>query len=171
LSGLNKSLVYSSKIQQMMKTKILKYGLIVAITGIAIGSLIVLYIFNAPHRDVQSAKVDFKLTANELVKEYLSDASLANDKYLQEEGESKILAVTGTVKSIDKNLENNYVILLQDEALSGVRCTFTIESNDHAALIQEGQKVMIKGVIRSGASYDEDLELYEDVILDKCDII
>ena len=111
------------------------------------------------------------MTTNELVKEYLSDASLANDKYLQEEGESKILAVTGTVKSIDQNLENNYVILLQDEALSGVRCTFTIETNEHAATLKKGQKVTIKGVIRSGASYDEDLELYEDVILDKCDII
>ncbi len=154
-----------------MKSKILKYGLIVAITGIVVGGLIVLYIFNSPHRDVQSSNVDFELTTNELVKEYLSDASLANDKYLQEEGESKILAVTGTVKSIDQNLENNYVILLQDEALSGVRCTFTIETNEHAATLKKGQKVTIKGVIRSGASYDEDLELYEDVILDKCDII
>jgi hypothetical protein len=34
-----------------------------------------------------------------------------------------------------------------------------------------GTKVSIKGVIRSGAGYDEDLDMYEDVILEKCDLI
>ena len=31
--------------------------------------------------------------------------------------------------------------------------------------------ITVKGVIRSGASYDEDLELYENVTIDKSDIV
>jgi hypothetical protein len=34
-----------------------------------------------------------------------------------------------------------------------------------------GQAITVKGVIRSGASYDEDLEMYENVILEKSDIV
>jgi len=34
-----------------------------------------------------------------------------------------------------------------------------------------GDYIKIKGVIRSGAEIDEDLELYEDVIIEKSDIV
>ena len=54
---------------------------------------------------------------------------------------------------------------------AGVSCTFTSETNDNAQNLKIGNKITIKGVIRSGAGYDEDLELYEDVILEKCDVL
>jgi hypothetical protein len=57
----------------------------------------------------------------------------------------------------------------QDKA--GVSATFTSETNKNLDGIQPGQMVRIKGVIRSGASFDEDLGLYENVILDKSDIV
>ncbi len=31
--------------------------------------------------------------------------------------------------------------------------------------------IKVKGVIRSGANYDADLEMYEHVIMEKCDLI
>jgi hypothetical protein len=34
-----------------------------------------------------------------------------------------------------------------------------------------GKEVTVKGVIRSGAAYDEDLEMYEHVILEKCSLV
>jgi hypothetical protein len=34
-----------------------------------------------------------------------------------------------------------------------------------------GEEITVKGVIRSGAEYDEDLEMYEDVIMAKCDLV
>ena len=48
---------------------------------------------------------------------------------------------------------------------------FTAETNDNLNRITVGQAIKVKEVIRSGASYDEDLEMYENVILEKSDIV
>lgn len=155
-----------------MKKKIVKWGLIFLVSGLVIGGGIVFYLFNMPHRDVQASNIDYKISASELVIEYLTNTDKANNKYLQEEGDSKILAVTGIVRSIDEDMNNQKVVLLQDYQIqAGVSCTFTASTNVNAEKLIIGDKVTIKGVIRSGAGYDEDLELYEDVILEKCDVL
>jgi len=155
-----------------MKKKIIKIGLILLLTGTVIGGGIALYIFNMPHRDVQSSSVDFKMEARQLVDEYLSDPDLSNNKYLEEEGDSKIIAVTGTVASIDMDMNNQNVVLLKEtNEKAGVSCTFMASTNLNAEKLNIGDQVTIKGVIRAGAGYDEDLELYEDVIMEKCDVI
>jgi len=155
-----------------MKKKIIKYGLILMVSGLVIGGSIVLYIFNMPHRDVQASSVDFNMKATQLVNEYLRDLESSNNKYLQEEGESKIIAVTGIVSSIDTDMNQQKVVLLKDEGQdAGVSCTFMAGTNAHATQLNIGDQVTIKGVIRAGAGYDEDLELYEDVIMEKCDIL
>lgn len=155
-----------------MKKKIIKWGLVIIIAGLVIGGSVVLYLFNMPHRDVQAAEADFEIEAAQLVNEYITNAVVANDKYLQEEGESKILAVKGTVASIDEDLNKQTVILLKGENdKAGVSCTFMESTNANAANLKIGDSVTIKGVIRSGAGYDEDLDLYEDVILEKCDVV
>lgn len=155
-----------------MKKKIIKWGLIVLIGGLIIGGGIVFYLFNMPHRDVQAAVADYEITANQLVKEYLDDSQAANNKYLKEEGESKVLAVTGIVASIDEDMNQQKVVLLKtSESKAGVSCTFMATTNANAEKLKIGDQIKIKGVIRSGAGYDEDLEMYEDVILEKCDVI
>jgi hypothetical protein len=154
-----------------MKKKIIKWSLIVTISALIIGGSIVYYLFNMPHRDVQSTPADYKMAATELVDEYLKDSQKANSKYLQEEGESKIIAVTGTVFSIETNLNDEKVVLLKkDSEYAGVSCTFMTSTNEHATALKIGEQVSIKGVIRAGASYDDDMEIYEDVIMEKCDI-
>jgi hypothetical protein len=42
---------------------------------------------------------------------------------------------------------------------------------DASAANKIGETITVKGVIRSGASFDEDLELYENVILEKSDVV
>ena len=102
----------------------------------------------------------------------MEDVENANAKYLQEEGDSTIFAVSGKVFSMRKNLQGNAVILLKDKSgKAGVSCTFTKETNASAAGVQVGQFVTIKGIIRSGAGFDEDLDLYENAILEKCDLL
>lgn len=155
----------------MNKKKFIKIGLILLVSGVVIGGSVVLYMFNMPHRDVQSAQTDMTLTADNLVNEYLADASAANNKYLDEEGESKILEITGTVFSIGEDFNGNTEILLKSaDAKAGVSCAFTTETNAKAKNIKIGETITVKGVIQSGASFDEDLEMYENVIVDKCDI-
>ncbi|UII80307.1 hypothetical protein [Flagellimonas sp. CMM7] len=155
-----------------MNKKTKKRILGIVLIGIFVAMGIVLYLFNMPQRDVQASKIDFRISAKEIVAEYLANADSANDKYLQEEGDSKILAVTGTVASIDTDLNNQKVVLLKNaDEEAGVSSTFMAETNSNAEALQIGDKVTIKGVIRSGAGYDEDLDLYEDVIMEKCDVL
>lgn len=154
-----------------MKKKIIKWGLALVLGGILVGGGSAIYMFNMPHRNVQDTPVDYQMEAKLLVHEYLTDAKQANDRYLQEEGESKIIAVTGTVASVDEDMNQQKVVLLKDSGEhAGVSCTFMADTNINAEKLKKGDKVTIKGVIRSGAGYDEDLELYEDVIIEKCDV-
>ncbi len=156
----------------MKKKKIIKSLLILVGIGILAGIGIVLYLFNMPHRDVQAASTDFSYTASEIVEEYLIDADKANAKYLDEEGESKILEVTGSVFSITEDFNQQKVVLLKGENdKAGVSCTFTSATNAAVANLKIGDQVAIKGVIRSGASYDEDLGMYENVIMEKSKIV
>lgn len=128
--------------------------------------------FNMPHRDVQSTKADFSLNSSEIVAEYLNDANSANNKYLAADGDSKVLEITGTVNKISDDFDGKKVVLLKNDSdKAGVSATFTPETSANAAKLEVGQKVTLKGVIRSGAAYDSDLELYENVILEKSDVV
>lgn len=156
----------------MKRKKIIKTGIIVAIAGIVIAGAIGLYMFNMPHRDVQSAKSDYSLTASAVVAEYLADKDAANQKYLAADGESKILEVSGEVSNISEDFNGQKVVLLKSTSdKAGVSATFTPETNANAAGLQIGQTVTVKGVIRQGAAFDSDLEMYENVILEKSDVV
>jgi len=154
------------------KKKNLKIVFIAVGIGLVTAVGVVLYMFNQPARDVQNAKTDFSYQASNIVNEYLTDSQKANDKYLDEEGESKILEVTGTIADILEDYNKQKVVLLQSEGdKAGVSCTFTPETNANASKLKKGDVVTIKGVIRSGATYDEDLEMYENVIIEKSDVV
>lgn len=156
----------------MKRRKIIKTGIRVALLGIVVAGAVVLYTFNMPHRDVQNSKADYQLTSSELVAEYLTDLESTNKKYLTDDGDSKILEISGTVNKISENYNGQKVVLLKDaNDKAGVSATFTSETNKNAEKLLVGQSITLKGVIRSGASYDQDLELYENVVLDKSDIV
>jgi hypothetical protein len=154
------------------KKKILKIGAILLIAGLLIGGVSAFYMFNMPHRNVQNTSTDFSLSASQLVAEYLKDAVKANDKYLAENGNSKILEIKGTVANISEDFNGQKVVLLQSpDDKAGVSCTFTQETNKNISDVHIGESVTIKGVIRSGASFDVDLEMYENVIIEKSDLV
>jgi hypothetical protein len=149
------------------KKIVIGLGIVIIIAGI-IGAMM----FFKPHRDVQNTTTDFSYQASEIVNEYLTDANKANNKYLDEEGNSKVLEIVGTVAKISEDFNHQKVILLKsDSDKAGVSCTFTQDTNPHTLNIKTGDKITVKGVIRSGAAFDADLDMYENVILEKCDII
>lgn len=142
--------------------------LFLAIVGVSVGY----YLWNMPHIDVQAQKADVTIDVTSIVNEYLQDEKKANDKYLSEEGDSKIFVVKGVVKSKDTDMNNQITVLLQgSNDKAGVKCVFMAETNKDAEILQVGQTTSIKGIIRSGAKYDSDLELYENVLLEKCDVV
>lgn len=155
----------------MFKNKIIRNLLILVGAIILAGGAVGLYMFNMPHRDVGATKTDYTLSATDIVEEYLQDSHSANDKYLKEDGDSKILEIKGKIASISTDFNDQKVILLKNEnAKAGVTCTFTKETNQSVENLKTGQVITVKGVIRSGASYDEDLEMYENVNLEKCSL-
>ncbi len=154
------------------KKKIVKIVFLTILFGAIIGGGIFLYLWNMPHIDVQAQKADFSVSTTSIVNEYLNNEKAANDKYLSDEGDSKIFIIKGTVKSKDTDMNNQVTVLLQEaNDKSGVKCVFTTETNKNADALQIGQQTAIKGIIRSGAKYDGDLELYENVLLEKCDVV
>ncbi|MCF6332241.1 MAG: OB-fold putative lipoprotein [Draconibacterium sp.] len=156
----------------MKSKKFIKITAIVALAGVLIGGGMGLYMFNMPHRNVQKTEADYVLTSSQIVKEYLTDRKVANQKYLAADGDSKILEINGVVAKISEDFNGNRVILIKGENdKAGVSATFTTETNASASKIHTGDKVAVKGVIRSGAAYDDDLELYENVVLEKSSIV
>jgi hypothetical protein len=155
----------------MKRGKIIKAVIIIAVAGIIIAGAVGLYMFNMPHRNVQKANADYNLTSSQIVKEYLTDKDLANKKYLSEDGDSKVLKISGVVSRISEDYNGQKVVLLKGAGdKAGVSASFTKETNPNADKLKVSQTVTLKGVIRSGASYDKDLDLYENVILEKSDV-
>lgn len=152
----------------MNKKKILG-GLIILV--VIVGG-VVLYMFNQPHRDVQDTKTDFSFSASAIVNEYLENSTKANNKYLDEEGESKILEISGIISDISEDFNEQTVVLLKgDNDKAGVSCTFKKGDNSVVSTLEVGKEIVIKGEIEQGASYDEDLEMYENVIMGNCAIV
>ena len=155
----------------MKRKKIIKAGIILVVAGIVIAGSVGLYLFNMPHRNVQKADADYSLSSSQIVTEYLTDKESANKKYLAEDGDSKVLEITGVVSNVSEDFNGQKVVLLKNtDDKAGVSVSFTTETNANAAKLQVGETVTVKGVIRSGAAFDEDLELYENVILEKSDL-
>jgi hypothetical protein len=151
-----------------MKSKIFK--LIAVIVVIALGYLA--YMWFMPHRNVQNTKAFTTIEATALVNEFLSDKEKANNLYLDSEGESKVLIITGTIANISKDQLGQKVVLLKNSSEKmGVSCTFTLDTNSQVDNIEVGNQIKIKGVIRSGAEYDEDLDLTENVIIEKSAVV
>lgn len=156
----------------MNKKRIKKLLIISTISGLIIAIGTVFYLFNMPHRNVQKQKADYNLTSTEIVNEYLTNFDAANAKYLATDGNSKILKITGTISAIKEDFSGQKVLVLKENFdNAGVNVTLNQEVKNNIPQLIEGNKITIKGVIRSGASYDEDLELYENVVIDKASII
>jgi len=169
LSGIT----FSEAVQVKMKKRtFIKIIVILAVSGMLVALATTIYLLNLPHRDVLSARADHSLSNSEITREYLNDPVAADQKYLASDGDSKILELSGTVSSISEDFNGQKVVLLKEDMdEAGVSATFTAETNYKIASLQIGEKVTVKGVIRSGASYDEDLGFYEHVILEKCDLV
>ncbi len=152
------------------KKKLVKIILGVIALGIVSVIVVVAVIFLTPHRDVKNTPTDFVVNSTSLVEEYLKDSQSANEKYLSEDGDSKIFEVTGRVDQIMKNMKDESVVVLKPEGEElGVQCTFTLKED--LSNIKEGDNIKVKGKIEQGASYDEDLEIGEDVIIGECSLV
>ena len=90
---------------------------------------------------VANAAPDFRISAKELYSEYDANGVAADLKY-----KGKILAVTGTVDNIDKDIMDDiYVTLEGDDFIGSIQCFFADSHVGEAASLRKGQTLTIKG--------------------------
>lgn len=120
-----------------------KYWILIAIVIIAIVGYNYLY---KDHRNIESEKVQFSLTAQQIHSEFKNDIDLSQDKYL-----NKTMEISGLVSE-----KNETEITIDDK----VFCQFSKKITKQG--IQPNSKITVKGRF---IGYDD---LLEQIKLDQC---
>lgn len=153
----------------MKKSKLLRWA--AAVIGIATvaGVSFAAYLWFMPHRDVQSRPPDLWITTTDLIDRYLSDAPAANAFFLKEDGNSKILALTGAIREVKKNQAGATVIrIAEPDGKAGALCVLTEAASAASSDYTVGSQITLKGAIRAGPTYDDLIGIYVDAVMDDC---
>jgi hypothetical protein len=144
-----------------MKRKSIRYSFI---TVILVTAGLIYFAFSEyyrKHKDISEAESAFTLNSDELIKSFSENEKSANLKYLD-----KVLSVNGNVKSLDKDDQGMFTIVMGDTgSMSSVRCSMDSSHNEEAAHLKTGNKVSVKGIC---TGYNADELLGSDVILNRC---
>lgn len=157
-----------------MPTRNKNFKTLLFFLGLGIITVIILStdMFGIAFKHVQTKKTDYSFSASEIVNDYLTDSKKSDGKYFEEGGYPKVLKIIGTVAELYENAKGQKIVLLKGKKdKAGVIATFGNESNSAAEDLVVSDEITVKGVIRTGAYFDTDLEIYEDVILDKSEIV
>jgi flagellar biosynthesis protein FlhB len=147
--------LYLNELNNRMNKKVIILLLFLAVAVLA-SVLIWKWVFRKAETDMASKKADIEIEAAGLARAYEMDETSANARYL-----GKVIVVTGKVTSLSKNDKSVSVYLKSDENLSGVMCTFALESVN-ISHVSEGLPVRIKGICDG---------YLMDVMLNKCSLV
>lgn len=128
----------------MLIKKLLIIGLISAVIGGAVG----IYLWNKPVKDIQNAKADYSLTAQELFNAYQSNEAMADSIYRR-----AVIEVTGSVievKEEQKEIDGEQrtitnVVLDGGDMMFGVICQMADPDIERLRSLAAGDEVTIKG--------------------------
>jgi tRNA_anti-like len=140
------------------KKTILFSILILIVAGTGFGY----YMWNKPHRPVNSVD-GIKVTAADLLNQYVQDSVAANKKYTD-----KVVEVTGEVTDTSTNQQNERIIKLkttQDGAF--INCTF----EEKGSTANPGTKITVKGLCEGYSGGDADMGLPGDVVVVRCYLV
>jgi len=142
-----------------------KFIWILIILNTGLGIWLGLKEYNRSNKDFSNVTPDIKIAATDLIREYETDNSTANKKFL-----GKILETIGTIKDIIKDKDGYYTIVIGDTSnLSSVRCSMdTVHQQDAADLLLLSS-VSLRGAC-TGFNEDE-MGLGSDVILNRCVVV
>lgn len=112
------------------------------------------------NKDLQDVAPEATITAPELIRAFETDSAGANKSYL-----GKIVAVSGTVKSMEKEEGAATVVLGEPGTTSSVRCSMDTAHRAEVATLKEGQSVTVKGAL---TGFNQDELLGSDVVLNRC---
>lgn len=121
-----------------------------------------------PHRDVKTAPVFAEFGVDDFITEFIDDPAAAKEKYLADDGDSKIVTMSGKVAVIETNLNGAYVVELRGKREeAGVRFTLMDDQNETALKLHVGDSTKITGVVSAGPEYDADFGRYLNAIIEQ----
>lgn len=140
------------------KKKIIRFSvwfLIFLFTGIAVA----VYLWNKPHRDIRNSNgLQISATA-------LYDSLRIGNKHSILTFNNKVVTVTGRIRKILNNRQNQQVILLQTSREGGsVNCTLEEKINSTG----EGNFISLQGLCIGYSGEDTLMDLPGDVFLIRC---
>lgn len=142
--------------------KLLKIGIIVAVTGLVTAALVWKFYVNKPHADIENATPAFSMTTAEIWSQYNSNRKIADSLY-----NNQVIELTGNLNRIDKNDSLvSVVFVMAADSMFGdktIACQMYKKHNDEAGALVAGSKVKIKGVC---IGYDD-----TDIKFNKCSIV
>ena len=129
----------------------------------AIGGVYAWSEFNRKHEDLTNVSADHEVQAAELIKEFVNNDSVANQKYT-----GKVVAVEGIIEDIQKDEQGYYTIVLGEPSeMSSVRCSIDTSHNRDVTSLQKGNRVTVKGSF-TGYKADDTGLLGSDVEMNRC---
>jgi tRNA_anti-like len=107
------------------------------------------YLEKQTFEDTASVKADYTISANELIKEFITNDTATNKKYLE-----KTLAITGNASSVEVLADSTSTIQFADS--TGSYAIFSLEKDqlEKVKTIKTGDPVSLKGVC-SGSIFSE----------------
>lgn len=129
-----------------MKSKIMRYGIIIVAFGLLAGISVAVYVFNKPERDVAKTAAEYTLTATQLMMEFTQDEQAANAKYLSA-AYGKVISVSGTIGEINLAGDTTVNILLKEPTMGtgSINCSMQKSEIPKAKSLKVGDKVAVKG--------------------------
>jgi hypothetical protein len=139
-----------------MKTWV-KVVLIIGGIGLLVAAGLVYYVYNKPHRDVNTEK-GVQLSAQNLYEAFRVNEDNGNKLYL-----NKAIEVTGEVADVSTNQDGKTVVNFKtSDPLVVINCTF----KDNPGELKPGQTITFKGIC-TGYIPDANVVINEGVLVKK----
>ena len=144
-----------------MKRKKLKIALAIIAVCLVGGGLYAYSEFNRKVKDLTYVKPGIQTEAANLVRAFETNETKSNSDYLD-----KVIAVKGSIKTVEKSASGNYTVILSaDNQMSSVRCSMDSVHQLDVAALTPGAVVTMKGAC---TGFNKDELLGSDVILNRC---
>lgn len=113
---------------------------VLAVIGIIAAVLVYVFIYNKPHRNYETAKVDFMLTSDEIYDAFEADEQAAFNQY-----QDKVVVVSGPIESINEIQDGmiQVVLIAENAMIGGVKAQLHpkySEDEEYSAHVSELQK-------------------------------
>jgi hypothetical protein len=139
--------------------KLLKIGGILAVVGILAAAYVWFFVYNKPHRNFETAKPDFRITAAECFANYS-----AHNGAIDYNG--KMLELRGVPTKVETADSLTVLVFVFNEGMfgdEGIRCTMLPAYEDAVSNLDFQSEILVKGYC---SGYND-----TDVILQYCSIV